>query len=573
MRRAARHGKLLGLDKPFLFRLTGNVVDMMGPVYPELRDAREYVARLVLVEEERFIGTLEYGTRMLGDIVQAARAKGTSVLPGDELFKLYDTYGFPMDLVNDVAVEQGLTLDMEGYGRAMEGQKTKAKAAWSGTGEERVKEVYRKALDKAGPTVFTGYEATGDKGVVVAIIKGDALADEAALGDEAELILDRTPFYAESGGQVGDRGILFSDGFRFEVTDAVKPLPGLHSHRGKVIKGSVKVGDGLAAKVDETLRRRTERNHTATHLLHAVLRYVLGDHVKQAGSLVAPERLRFDFTHFAPLTPHEKERVEELMNEKVLAGISIGVREMDTSEAMSSGAMALFGEKYGDKVRVVRVGDFSSELCGGTHLGSTADVGLFKLVSESGVAAGVRRIEAVTGEGAIRLVKEREGELEEVAALVKSTDLSVSDKVRKLVDELRELRRQARDMKGRITGADPLVSDRLREINGVKVLSWREEDKDAEDLRSLGDALKAKVGSGVIVLGSAKEGKVSLLCMVTKDLLDRFRAGDIIKETAKIVGGGGGGRPDMAMAGGKDPSKLSEALDKVYEVVARVHGS
>ncbi|MHB8173090.1 MAG: alanine--tRNA ligase [Nitrospirota bacterium] len=571
MRRAMRHGKLLGLDKPFLYRLTGNVVDMMGGVYPELKDSREYIARLVLVEEERFIGTLEYGTKMLEEIIKAARAKGSDTLPGDELFKLYDTYGFPMDLVNDTAVEQGLGLDMEGYERAMEAQKAKAKAAQASFGEERVKEVYRQAFEKTGPTAFTGYEAAEGEGRVLALIKAGKLVESAQEGDEAEIILDKTPFYAESGGQVGDRGALYSDGARFEVLDTVKPLPRLHVHRGKLERGTVKVGDKISCKVDDKLRRATERNHTATHLLHAVLRYLLGDHVKQSGSLVAPDRLRFDFTHFAPLTAHEKERVEELMNEKILEGISMTVEEMDIALALKTGAMALFGEKYGDRVRVVKVGDFSRELCGGTHLDNTARIGLFKLVSESGVAAGVRRIEAVTGFGAYQLVKEREKELVETAAIMKAPDLkSVSERVKKLSDEARELKKQLRDARGKSVGADPLKSDRLKVVGGINVLSWLEEDKDMEELRAMGDTLRDKLGSGVVVLGSAKDEKVSLVCMVTKDLLDRIKAGDIIKETARTVGGGGGGRPDMAQAGGKDPSKLPEALELVYGIVGRV---
>jgi len=569
MRRAMRHGKLLGLDKPFLFRLTGNVVDMMGDVYPELKDSREYTARLVLVEEERFIGTLEYGTRMLNEIVSSARAGGSNVLPGPELFKLYDTYGFPMDLVNDVAVEQGLVLDMDGYEKAMEAQKAKAKAAQASFGEERVKEIYRRAMEKTGPTLFVGYDSSETQSKVVAILKGKELVNSITEGEEGEIVLDRTPFYGESGGQVGDRGALSSDASRFEVTDTTRPLPRLHVHKGKVARGTINTGDRITARVDEDLRKATKRNHTATHLLHAVLRYLLGDHVKQSGSLVAPDRLRFDFTHFAPLTEHERERVEDLMNEKILGAMPMSVQEMDTAEAVSSGAMALFGEKYGDRVRVVKVEGFSSELCGGTHLDNTSEVGLFKLLSESGVAAGVRRIEAVTGESALRLVKERERELSEVAALMKTTDFRVADKVKKLLDETKELRKLSRELRMKPAGEDPLSTDRLKTIDGINVLSWQEKDKDVEDLRNIGDVLKGKIGSGIIVLGSAKDGKVSLICMVTKDIVDRFKAGDIIKEVSKVVGGSGGGRPDMAQAGGKDPSRLQEALDLVYEIASR----
>jgi len=571
MRRAARHGKMLGLEKPFLYRLTGNVADLMGGAYPELRDARDYVARLVLVEEERFIGTLEYGLKFLNDLVSRAKEKGDTTLPGDELFKLYDTYGFPMDLVQDVAVEQGLVLDFAGYEKAMEAQKAKAKAAQASFGEDKVKEIYRKALESAGPTKFVGYDATEADAKIVAIIKGNEMAGSASEGEEAEVILATTPFYAESGGQVGDRGALASGASRFDVADATRPLPGLFVHKGRVERGTIKTGDTLHASVDTTLRKATARNHTATHLLQAVLRYLLGDHVKQAGSLVEPGRLRFDFAHFAPLTQHEKDRVEELMNGKVLEGAGVTVEEMDTEKAIGSGATALFGEKYGDKVRVVRMGDFSSELCGGTHLGNTADVGLFKLLSESGVAAGVRRIEAVTGEGAYVVVQEQEKQLREVAGIIKSADLNVADKVGKLNDRMKELEKELEKLKGKMSqaGAGDLLSN-AADIAGVKLLAQVMDGLDAKDLRSLGDNLKEKMDSGIIVLGSSKDGRVSLLCMVTKDLVDRYKAGDIIKEVAAVTGGSGGGRPDMAQAGGKDASKLPEAIGKAREYVERV---
>jgi len=571
MRRAARHGKLLGMDRPFLYKLTGNVADLMGGAYPELKDNREYVARLVLVEEERFIGTLEHGTRVLDAMIAEARARGSETLPGEELFKLYDTYGFPMDLVQDIAEDAGVVLDVEGYEREMQSQKQKAKASWAGTGDERVKEVYRKAADASGQVAFTGYDKTEDTARVTAVIKGDNLVDAVNEGDEAGIVLDRTPFYGESGGQVGDRGVLVSEGCRFEVADTTRPVAGLVVHHGRVLRGEVHTGDVLTATVDETLRKATARNHTATHLLHAVLRYVLGDHVKQAGSLVSPERLRFDFTHFAALTDHEKERVEELMNQKVLESAGVGVEEMETAKAMASGAMALFGEKYGDMVRVVRVGDFSTELCGGTHLDNTADVGLFKLVSESGVAAGVRRIEAVTGLGAYNLVRAQEDELREVASLVKSTDLKVAERVERLADRARELEKELEKLKSRMAkgGTGDLMSQ-VRDIGGVKLLAAVVEDVDAKSLRDMGDGLKDRLGSGIVVLGSSADGKVSLVCMVTKDLVDRYKAGDIIKVAAAVTGGGGGGRPDMAQAGGKDASRLPEALEKACELVERL---
>jgi len=571
MRRAARHGKLLGLDKPFLYRLTGNVADLMGGAYPELKDAREYVARLVLVEEERFIGTLEHGGKLLEKMVEEAVSKGVKVLDGAELFKLYDTYGFPLDLVQDIATEAGLTVDLEGFDKAKVVQVQRGKATQATFGEERVKEVYRRALDGSGPTTFTGYEATDADAKVVAVIIGDKLVDGAEEGEEAEVILDATPFYAESGGQVGDKGTLVSGGSRFDVSDSIRPLPKLFVHKGRIAKGRIKTGDKVNARVDASLRKATARNHTATHLLQSVLRYLLGDHVKQAGSLVTPERLRFDFTHFAPLTQHERDRVEELMNEKVLEGGQVDVEEMDTEKALTSGATALFGEKYGDKVRVVRMGDFSKELCGGTHLNSTSDVGLFKLVSEAGVAAGVRRIEAVTGEGAYRLAQEQERELREVAAIVKSTDLKVADKVARLNDRTKELERELDKIKEKMShaGAGDMLSQ-ARDINGVKALAAVVDGLDAKDLRVLGDGLKDKLGSGILALGSSRDGKVALLCMVTSDLVDRYKAGDIIKEAAKVVGGSGGGKADMAQAGGKDASKLGEAMDAVYKLIEKM---
>ena len=574
MRRAARHGKLLGMDKPFLYKLTGKVAEMMGGTYLELKDNTEYVARLVLVEEERFIGTLEHGGRLLDKMVADAKSTGSGTLPGEELFKLYDTYGFPMDLVEDIASDAGMRLDIEGYERAMAEQKAKAKASQATFGEERVREVYRRALEKTGATVFSGYESTEDTATVAAIIVGDELLDEVKEGALAEVVLDRTPFYGESGGQVGDIGVLVSGSCRFEVTGAVKPAGGMIVHKGRVLRGGIKAGDTLTATVDDTVRKAIARNHTATHLLHSVLRYVLGDHVKQAGSLVGPDRLRFDFSHFAPLTAHEKERVEELMNEKIMEAARVGVEEMPVEKAMSTGAMALFGEKYGDTVRVVRMGEFSTELCGGTHLDNTAEVGLFKLVSETGVAAGVRRIEAQTGAGAYRLVRSIEDELREVAGLVKSADLKVADKVGRMAERTRELEKELEKLQSKVSqaGAGGLMSG-VVDVSGVKLLASVVEDMDMKALREMGDGLKDRMGSGIIVLGSARDEKVSLVCMVSKDLVDRFRAGDIIKEAAKLTGGSGGGRPDMAQAGGKDASMLPEAIKKAVEVVSSMAGS
>jgi len=573
MRRAMRHGKLLGINKPFLYTLTGAVADEMGGVYPELNDQREYVARLVLVEEERFIGTLEYGTKMLDGMIAATKKAGSGEIPGPELFRLYDTYGFPMDLVEDIAEDAGMTLDMAGYERAMQEQKTRAKASWAGTGEERVREVYRKVLESAGRTDFTGYGATSGQATVKAVIIGDATSGSAEEGTEAELVLDATPFYAESGGQVGDRGVIESETGRFEVADTKKPVDGLHVHVGRVMRGSISTGDTVSVTVDEEARKAIARNHTATHILHAALKQVLGDHVKQAGSLVAPDRLRFDYSHFAPMSPRERERVEEIVNSKVLAAMAVGVEEMETEKAVSGGATALFGEKYGDRVRVVSMGDYSVELCGGTHLHNSAEVGLFKLVSETGVAAGVRRIEALTGAGALGYVRSEEEELREVAEIVKASDTKVAGRVARLSERARELEKELEKLKAKMAGegAGDLASQ-AREVSGVKVVAAVVEGLDMKSLRDMADGLKDRLGSGVVVLGSDGGGKVSLVCMVTKDMVDRLRAGDIIKEAASVVGGSGGGRPDMAQAGGKDASRLPDAMEKAYEAVEAALG-
>ncbi len=570
IRRASRYGKLIGINKPFLYKLTGVVVDEMRDAYPELVDSREHVAKVVLLEEERFATTLDSGLALLNEAVAKLKSAGSNVITGDVLFKLYDTFGFPLDLVADMARDMDLKLDEEGYRRAMEEQRTRAKAAWVGTGAEKVKPVYKELAAKLRKPLFTGYDTLEDSGEVLALIRGDGVVSEVHDGDEVEIVLDRTPFYAASGGQVGDTGELRGEAAKFVVEDTVKPAEDLIVHRGRVGKGSFKTGDAVLAKVDAGKRADTARHHTVTHVLHATLRSVLGEHVKQAGSLVAPDRLRFDFTHYTALTERERERIEEMVNERIIENHPVETTVMDIEQAMTTGAMALFDEKYGDRVRVVMVKDVSKELCGGTHTRASGDIGLFKILSESGIAAGVRRIEAVSGRPAYRAFKREEQDVLEIARMLKATDLDIVPRVERVLSQLRETEKELEGLKHKLQSSQAGdVAGEARMIGAVRVLARRADGMDAKDLRDFGDKLRDKLGSGILALGTAKDDKVNLIVMVSKDLIGRFHAGAIIKELASILGGTGGGKPDLAQAGGKDPSKLDAALEALYRVVEK----
>ncbi len=569
LRRAARHGRLLGLKEPFLHRVCSEVATFMRGPYPELEEAREMILRLTLLEEERFAYALEQGLRMLEEEMGRVREAKGNLLSGEALFRLYDTYGFPLDLMQEAAEEQGLALDEAGFRAALEGQRQRARASWAGSGEEKVPAVYRELASSVPPTRFLGYEGTTGEGRVLALVKDGARISEAQTGEELEILLDQTPFYGESGGQVGDAGLLMGNGARVEVLDATKPTATLTVHRGRVVRGTLRTGQTLQARVDTERRRATARNHTATHLLHAALKEILGDHVKQAGSLVAPDRLRFDFTHFAPLTPREIDRTEELVNARIRDDYAVNTRLMPLEEAVASGAVALFGEKYAQEVRVVEVPDFSKELCGGTHCRATGEIALFKIVSESGIAAGVRRIEAVTGEGAFHHFKEMEGELRRIADFIKIRDWRVADRVETLQADQRALQRELDRLKESRSAAEATeVLKEMREAAGVRYLAKRYEGIEVKDLRMLGDKLKEKLGSGVLVLASAVEEKVTLLVMVTKDLTPRLPANDLVKALAPLLGGSGGGKADTAQAGGNDPSRIAKALEAVPEVIA-----
>ncbi len=568
LRRASRYGKLIGINKPFLYTLTGAVVDEMREAYPELVDSRDHVAKVVLLEEERFATTLDAGLALLNEAVAKLKTTNQTMLPGDVLFKLYDTFGFPLDLVSDMARDMHLELDEEGYRRAMQEQREKARASWTGSGEGKIKPVYKDVAAAIKKPIFIGYEALEGSAGIIAIIKDDKRVNEAHEGNEVEILLDQTPFYAASGGQVGDKGELLGEAAKFEVTDTIKPVENLIVHKGKVKKGTFKPGDAVLAKVEADDRADTARHHTVTHILHATLRSVLGEHVKQAGSLVSPERLRFDFTHYTALTDRERERIEELVNERIIENHPVETVVMDIDQAVASGAMALFDEKYGDKVRVVTVKEVSKELCGGTHTNASGDIGSFKIISEAGVAAGVRRIEAVAGRRAYQLYKREEQDLREIAQLLKTADLDVVPRVEKLAAQVRSLEKEIDHYKHKLQSSQAGdVMSEVKDVKGVKVLVKRVDNMEQKDLRDFGDKLRDKLGSGILALGSVKDDKVSLIVMVTKDLTARFHAGQIIKQMAPILGGTGGGKPDLAQTGGKDPAKLDAALDALYAII------
>ncbi len=569
LRRAARHGRLLGKTEPFLYELTGTVVEQMGEAYPELRTAAGTIAEVTQGEEERFISTLDQGLPILNEMVAKARASGRNVLAGDQVFKLYDTYGFPLDLIAEACREQEMNLDEAGFQRALEEQRDRARKT-AGFEVTTAKPLVAELSGRLAPTRFVGYEQLEAEGVIQAILKGDRRVKEAVEGEEIELALDVTPFYAEGGGQVGDQGLLVGPEGRVEVQETTKPAPDLFLHKGVVRAGRVREGERLKAAVRAVTRQNAARNHTATHLVHAALREILGPHVKQYGSLVAPNRLRFDFAHFKPLSSRDLDDIEALVNEHVRRNEAVQTETLGVQEAVAAGALAFFGDKYGDRVRVVNISSFSKELCGGTHCRHTGEIGLFRIVSETGVAAGVRRIEAQSGIGAYELLKQHEAGLNELADLLKATRGDVVTKAKKLVALLKEKEQELEKLKARYaSGQAAAESANTRTVAGVNVHAQRLDGMEIKDLRTLADSLRDKLKSGVIVLGSVKDDKASLLVATTPDLSARFPAGELIKPLAAEIGGTGGGRPEMAQAGGKNPERLGVALEKVFDLVAQ----
>ncbi|MFD1955432.1 alanine--tRNA ligase [Paenibacillus thailandensis] len=567
LRRAVRYGKTIGIDRPFLYSLTGVVGEIMGVYYNEVVEKAEFIERVIRTEEERFHETLSDGLAMLSDLVASAKETGVSVIGGDDAFKLYDTYGFPFDLTEDFAAENGMTVDKEGFDAAMEAQRERARAARQESGSMKV---------QGGPLAeftvkseFVGYNDLVSESTITAIVKDEALAEEASEGSEVFVLLDRTPFYAESGGQIGDRGTIKGAGFELSVQDVTKAPHGQSVHRAVVTSGTVKTGSTVTASVDRALRADTVKNHTATHLLHKALKEVLGTHVNQAGSLVEPERLRFDFSHFGSITPEELLDIERRVNEQIWLGTDVTIESMPIAEAKAMGAMALFGEKYGDIVRVVQVGDYSIELCGGCHVGNTAQIGLFKLVSESGIGSGVRRIEAVTGRHAYEYSESQLDLLKKAAALLKSNQADVPKRIEALFAQTKELSRENESLQAKLSRIEAgSLESKAKTVGGVTVLTAKVSAPSMDALRGIVDELKAKLPSSVIVLGAAQDDKVNLVASVSQDLVKKgLHAGKLVKEAAAVCGGGGGGRPDMAQAGGKDASKLDDALKLAEELV------
>jgi len=569
MRRAARHGMLLGVGEPFLHKAVGVIAAQMNDIYPEVERARDYITKVVLNEEQAFSTTLKSGLEILEETIGSLRAKNDHVIPGELAFKLYDTFGFPLDLTADIAGEQGMEIDQAGFDSAMQAQRRRARQAWKGSGDDSIDRVYKQIVQDGVTSTFAGYEQDEISSPIRTIIKNGQPVDAAEEGDEVEIVAARTPFYGESGGQVGDRGTISGPQFVFAVSDTRKPLPDLIVHQGRVEKGRVDTGAEAVLRIDCENRRPTAGNHTATHILQSVLRFYLGNHVKQAGSLVTPERLRFDFTHFEALKKSDIQNIEQQVNERICENRRLSVAVLPQQEAIEMGAIALFGEKYGDAVRVVSIGDYSKELCGGTHTNATGEIGIFKIVSEGAVAAGVRRIEAVTGKQALHHIRQQEDILEQLSERLKTEPGTVVDRVEKILAAQKEKERELEKLKSQLlTKQASSILDEVREIAGVKVLASVIDEKDPKALRSYGDKIRDRLGSGIIVFGANAGDKAQLLVMVTEDLTKRFSAGRIIKQIAPVVGGKGGGRNDMAQAGGKEPEKLQEALDKAVQVIA-----
>jgi alanyl-tRNA synthetase len=568
LRRAARHGVLLGVEEPFLFRVADAVIDEMAGAYPDLTERRDYITGRIQREESRFLETLSKGLVLLEEHVAELAKKGETTLAGDAVFRLYDTYGFPVDLTADILRSHGIELDQQGFDASMQVQRERARAAWKGSGDVKVGEVYSR-IAKDVATTFTGYEQRRAEAKIEALIVDGQVCELAKAGDAVEVVVDVTPFYAESGGQVGDRGEIRTAGGRVTVTDTQRPVGELVVHRGRVAEGEIRTDTAAELVVDDEARDATVRNHSGTHLLHAALRQVVGTQAMQKGSLVGPERLRFDFTHDAPLTRDEIEAIEDLANEWIEANLAGVTREMAYADAVEAGAIALFEEKYGDEVRVVSFGEVSTELCGGTHARATGDIGLLKVVSETGIAAGVRRIEALTGRGALLHMRGQEHLLRAVAAKLKTAPAELPERVEKLLDERRAQERKIEQLESAQRGAvsSDLTGD-AKEIAGVRVLSARVDGVAAKELRSMVDDLRGKLGSGIVLLASEQDGRLALAVGVTKDLVDRFRAGDLMKEVAGLLGGKGGGRPDFAQGGGEDPSRLDEAFERFEALVA-----
>jgi alanyl-tRNA synthetase len=570
MRRAARHAKMLGVNEPLLCRMVEAVREMMGDAYPELAEREAYIRKVVLAEEERFAETLDRGLGMLNDEVASLRSAGKTVIPGETLFKLYDTYGFPVDLTADIVASEEFTVDEPGFEACMEKQRQLGREHWKGSGAAGIADVYKEMHNRGIHSHFIGYDAVTGSSHVLAMVRDGVKAVSAAAGDQVDIVVDTTPFYGESGGQAGDVGTISTGSALLDVVETSRPFTDLTVHHCHVKEGAIRLNDAVKLTVTSPLRQATARNHTATHLLQTALRRVLGEHIKQAGSLVKADRLRFDFTHFSAMTADEIRQVELLVNGFIMENDQVSTKQMPISEAVEAGATALFDEKYGDTVRVVRVGDVSMELCGGTHVRASGDIGLFKIVSEAGIAAGVRRIEALTGSGALSFVEQMEDEQRTIASLLKAEGGNPVERLERLLLRQRELQREIESLQGRLNAAasGDLLSQAV-EVNGIKLLAVQVQVEDIKGLRDLSDTLRDRMGEGVLVLGADIGDKANLLVAVSKELSAKIKAGDIIKQLAPLVGGSGGGKPELAQAGGSCPDKIGAALTAAAEILAR----
>ena len=569
IRRAARHGRLLGIDGKFLSRLSETVIEGSEDGYPELEERREFIFKVLSQEEDKFNKTIDQGLSILADLEKKMQETGEKTLSGADAFRLYDTYGFPLDLTKEILEEKDYGVDEEGFRACMEEQRVKAREAREVTNYMGADATVYDEIDPSVTTEFVGYDHLEYSSEVTVLTTENEIVEALTDGQAGTVFVKETPFYATMGGQVGDKGVITVDGAEFVVEDTIKLLGGKVGHVGRMTKGMIRVGDQVTLHVDEAERSATCKNHSATHLLQKALKTVLGNHVEQKGSLVTPDRLRFDFAHFQPMTAEEIAQAEELVNKEISAALPVTTQVMSLEEAKKSGAMALFDEKYSENVRVVSMGDFSRELCGGTHVANTGVITAFKIVSESGIAAGVRRIEALTGEGVFAYYREQEAVLAEAAKLLKASPASVPEKIGHLLAEVKALQSENESLKSK-AAKDALgdVMDQIKEVKGVKVLAARVDGVDMNGLRDLGDQLKEKLGEGVVVLASAADGKVSLMATATDGAMKAgAHAGNLIKAIAVCVGGGGGGRPNMAQAGGKNPAGIDEALAKVTEVL------
>lgn len=578
LRRAFRYGKVINYNQPFLYEVAPVVINLMKEVYPEIYKEENRIYQVILAEEKRFQETLNIGIQILDNLKAGLKQKNKDKLSGRDAFKLYDTYGFPLELTRDILEEDGYGIEEDDFKNEMKIQRERSRESWAKTKasaeDDKINQkLYLNILKKRGETEFIGYDSVEVKSKVIAITKDDKLVDKAKAGDKCKIYLEKTPFYAEKGGQIGDKGVMAStsdNNLLVEILDTQVPIEGLIVHFAEISKGDMKVDEEVLAKVDSSRRKAITRNHTVTHLLHRVLRDVLGNHVKQSGSAVNNHHLRFDFNHFAPLTMEELEKIENLVNEKILDELKVETKISTFDEAKEMGAIALFGEKYGEQVRVVKIGEFSLELCGGTHLNSTSNIGLFKILNEEGIGSGIRRIEAVTGERALKYIKEKENIINEISDKLQTVFSEIPQKINQIIDNTYNMKKKIKIVRKKLAHyeVDKLLSKK-KEIKGVDIISLKVEADDNNDLRNWGDLIKNKIKSGIVVLGTELDnGKVALLAMVTDDLVQKgYNAGNIVKAIAPIVGGKGGGKKTMAQAGGQKVDKINQALEKVYEII------